>query len=39
MIGEPDAGNPQVRFDEGAQETGDHRAAPVPYSTEASITM
>jgi hypothetical protein len=22
MIGEPDAGNPQVRFDEGMQETG-----------------
>ena len=22
MIGEPDAGNLQVRFDEGAQETG-----------------
>jgi hypothetical protein len=22
MIGEPDAGNPHVRFDEGTQETG-----------------
>ena len=23
MIGEPDAGNPHVRFDEGVQETGE----------------
>ena len=26
MIGEPDAGNPQVRFDEGRQETSVHAA-------------
>ena len=35
MIGEPDAGNPQVRFDEGVQETCDIRGAPAPYSTSA----
>lgn len=33
MIGEPDAGNPHVRFDEGVQETCDTRGAPAPYST------
>ena len=35
MIGEPDAGNPHVRFDEGVQETCSSNA-PVPYSTLAS---
>ena len=34
MIGEPDAGNPPVRFDEGVQETCGTRVAPAPYSTE-----
>ncbi len=33
MIGEPDAGNPHVRFDEGRQETCVSRGAPVSYST------
>jgi len=33
MIGEPDAGKPHVRFDEGVQETCDNRGAPAPYST------
>jgi hypothetical protein len=33
MIGEPDAGKPHVRFDEGVQETCAPRNAPVPYST------
>jgi hypothetical protein len=33
MIGEPDAGNPPVRFDEGVQETCGTRVAPAPYST------
>ena len=37
MIGEPDAGKPHVRFDEGVQETGDYRAAPAPHSTRATI--
>ena len=34
MIGEPDAGKPHVRFDEGVQETCDNRGAPAPYSTQ-----
>jgi hypothetical protein len=33
MIGEPDAGNPHVRFDEGRQETCVSRGAPVSYAT------
>ena len=35
MIGEPDAGNPHVRFDEGAQEPS-LCGAPASYSTERS---
>ena len=46
MIGEPDAGNPQVRFDEGMQETGSHvlRLRPtlqsprLPIPSEFSLT-
>ena len=37
MVGELDAGNPHVPFDEGVQETCDMRNAPVPYSTGLSI--
>ena len=39
MIGEPDAGNPHVRFDEGVQETCDTRGAPAPYSTRVPREM
>jgi hypothetical protein len=39
MIGEPDAGNPQVRFDEGVQETCDTRGAPAPYSTRGAALV
>ena len=35
MVGELDAGNPHVQFDEGAQENVRQRNAPVPYSTAA----
>ena len=34
MIGEPDAGKPHVRFDEGSAGNVRHRGAPAPYSTE-----
>jgi hypothetical protein len=34
MIGEPDAGNPHVRFDEGVQETsGTRRACALLYQS------
>jgi hypothetical protein len=39
MIGEPDAGNPHVRFDEGVQETCDTRGAPAPYSTRGAALV
>jgi len=35
MVGELDAGNPHVQFDEGVQEPCRPCKAPVPYSPEA----
>ena len=39
MIGEPDAGKPHVRFDEGVQETCGSRNAPAPYSTASPLAQ
>ena len=38
-VGEPDAGNPHVRFDERGRETerASHATAPVPDSTEGGV--